>query len=110
MRALAVVELDVAPQARFDVAAAEDEEPVETLGADGADEPLGVGVRLGARTGVGTTRMPSLRNTSSNEAVNLLSRSWIKNRTRSKTLSPTSPSARTRLPSRLTSRRSSAPE
>jgi hypothetical protein len=28
------------------VAAAEDEEPVETLGADGADEPLGVGVRL----------------------------------------------------------------
>src|SRR5947208_9005939 len=46
MRALAVVVLDVAPQDRVEVAAAEDEEPVETLGADGADEPLGVGVRL----------------------------------------------------------------
>jgi hypothetical protein len=47
MRALGVVVLDVAPQDRLEVAAAEDEEPVETLGADGADEPLGVGVRFG---------------------------------------------------------------
>jgi hypothetical protein len=34
----------------------------------------------GARTGVRIVRMPSERNTSSNPAVNLLSRSWIKNR------------------------------
>ncbi len=36
MRALGVVVLDVASQDRLEVAAAEDEEPVETLGADGA--------------------------------------------------------------------------
>jgi hypothetical protein len=42
MRALGVVVLNVALHDRFEVAAAEDEEPVETLGADGADEPLGV--------------------------------------------------------------------
>src|SRR5215207_603876 len=30
----------------FEVAAADDQEPVETLRSDGADEPLGVGVRL----------------------------------------------------------------
>ena len=34
----------------------------------------------GARTGVRIVRMASVRNTSSNAAVNLLSRSWIKNR------------------------------
>ena len=71
MRALAVVVLNVTPQDRFEVAAAEDEEPVETLGADGADEPLCVGVRFGCAHGRGETiRMPSLRNTSSNAAVN----------------------------------------
>src|SRR5438067_11891172 len=34
----------------------------------------------GARTGVRTARIPSERNTSSKAAVNVLSRSWIKNR------------------------------
>jgi hypothetical protein len=34
----------------------------------------------GARTGVRIVRMSSVRNTSANAAVNLLSRSWIKNR------------------------------
>jgi hypothetical protein len=53
MRALGVVVLDVAPQDRFEVAAAEDEEPVETFGADRADEPLGVGVRFGCAHGRG---------------------------------------------------------
>jgi hypothetical protein len=57
------------------VAATEDEQPVETFGADGADEALCVGVRLGARIGVWITLMPSLRKTSSNVALNLLSRS-----------------------------------
>src|SRR6266511_4102532 len=53
MRALGVVVLDVASQDRLEVAAAEDEEPVETLGADGADEPLGVGVGSGCAHGRG---------------------------------------------------------
>jgi hypothetical protein len=30
----------------LEVAAADDQEPVETFGADGADEALGVGIRL----------------------------------------------------------------
>src|SRR5215211_6443488 len=38
----------------------------------------------GARTGVWITVIPSLRNTSSKEAVNLVSRSWIRKRIRSK--------------------------
>ena len=46
MRALAVVALDVDPQNVFEVAPAEDQQPVETLVADGADETLRVGVRL----------------------------------------------------------------
>jgi putative transposase len=46
VRALAVVVLDVDTQDVFEVAAAEDQQPVEALIADGADESLGVGVRL----------------------------------------------------------------
>jgi hypothetical protein len=46
VRAFAVVVLDVDPQNVFEMAAAEDQQPVETLVADGADESLGVGVRL----------------------------------------------------------------
>jgi hypothetical protein len=38
--------LDVAAQDTFEVAAADDQEPVETLRSDGADEPLRVRVRL----------------------------------------------------------------
>jgi hypothetical protein len=44
--ALAVVVRGVDAQHRLEVAAAEDEQPVETLGADGADKALGVGVSL----------------------------------------------------------------
>ena len=44
--ALAVVVLRVDPQDVFEVAAADDQEPVETFGSDGSDEPLGVRVRL----------------------------------------------------------------
>jgi hypothetical protein len=39
--------LGVDAQYRFEVAAAKDQQPVETLGTDGADEALGLGVRLG---------------------------------------------------------------
>jgi hypothetical protein len=48
---LAVVVLAVNAQDAFQVAAAEDQQPVETFGADGADEALGVGVRLGRAHG-----------------------------------------------------------
>ena len=47
MRAFSVVVLDVGAQDVFEVAAADDQERVETLVADGADESLRVGVRLG---------------------------------------------------------------
>jgi len=46
VRALAVVVLDVDAHDVFEVAAADDQEPVETLRSDGADEPLRVGIRL----------------------------------------------------------------
>ena len=46
VRALRVVVGHVAAEHVLEVAAAEDQQPVETLGADGADEPLRVGVRL----------------------------------------------------------------
>ena len=43
---LAVVMGRVDAQHPFEVATAEDQQPVETLGANRADEPLGVGIRL----------------------------------------------------------------
>ena len=46
MWALAVVVRGVDAQHRLEVAATEDEQPVETLGADGADEALSIGIRL----------------------------------------------------------------
>ena len=46
VRALSVVVPDIDAQDVFEVAAADDQEPIETLVADGADESLRVGVRL----------------------------------------------------------------
>jgi len=46
VRAFAIVVLDVDAQDVFEVAAADDQEPVETFGSDGSDKPLGVRVRL----------------------------------------------------------------
>src|SRR5919106_1977939 len=37
--------LNVGAQGSFEMAAADDQEPVETFRSDGADEPLGVGAR-----------------------------------------------------------------
>jgi hypothetical protein len=62
------------------MAAVEDQQPVETFGADGADEPLSDRVRLGCLTGLFTIRMPSLRKTLSKEPLYLLSRSPIRKR------------------------------
>jgi len=67
----------------FEVALSEDQEPVEALGADGAHEPLRVGVGLWCADRCVDRLDPSLRNTSSKAVVNLLARSWIRNRVRS---------------------------
>ena len=47
MRAVPVVVPDVDSQDLLEVAAADDQQPVQALGADRADPPLGVRVRLG---------------------------------------------------------------
>jgi hypothetical protein len=66
----------------LEVTAVEDQQPVEAFGADGADEPFGDrAFALGARIGVLSIRMPSLRKISSKGPVYLLSRSRIRNRT-----------------------------
>ena len=41
-----VVMVDVGPEHVLEVAAAEDQQPVEAVAADGADEALGIGVGL----------------------------------------------------------------
>jgi len=64
MRPLRVVVLDEDAQDALEVAAIEDQQPVETFDAGGSDETLGDGVCLRRRTGVLMIRMPALRNTS----------------------------------------------
>ena len=54
---------------------AEDQHPVGDLLAGGEHEPFRISVRLRERTGVLMMRTPLLASTSSNTAVNLLSRS-----------------------------------
>jgi hypothetical protein len=46
MQAVGVVVVDESAERPFELAPARDQEPVETLGTDGADEALGDGVRL----------------------------------------------------------------
>jgi hypothetical protein len=77
---LRVVVLKVDAQDALEVAAVEDQQPVEAFGAGGSDEPLGDGVCLRRPHGRLDTRMAALRNTSSNEPVYLLSRSQISKR------------------------------
>jgi len=74
-----VVVLDIGPQDPGKLPAADDEQLVEAFSADRPDPAFGVGVALGARTGVQITWMPVERHTSSNTLVNLLSRSRIRN-------------------------------
>jgi hypothetical protein len=45
VRPVAVVVLDIDPEHALELTAAENQEPVETLTLQGADEALGVGVR-----------------------------------------------------------------
>jgi hypothetical protein len=65
----------------LEVAASEDKDPVEAVGANCADPTLGEGVcvrRLARRVRI--TLMPSARKTSSKARLNLVSRSWMRNR------------------------------
>ena len=77
MRAVFVVVDDVVGQDGFQMAAAQNQHPVEALASDGADEAFGEGVEPGARTGVRMVLMPSDPKTSSKLEVNLASRSRI---------------------------------
>jgi hypothetical protein len=51
VRTLAGVVLEIDAEDSFEVAAADDQEVVQTFGPDSADETLGVGVRLGRANG-----------------------------------------------------------
>ena len=58
MRPLGVVVVDVDAQHPFEVASVQDQQPVETVGAHGADEAFGaIAFAFGARTGVFTIRI-----------------------------------------------------
>jgi hypothetical protein len=71
---MSVVVLDVDPQDLLQAPSADEQQPVEALGADCADPSLREGVRVGC-TGVSTTSASSDRNTSSKARQNLASRS-----------------------------------
>ena len=60
-----VVVVDVDAEDVLKVAAVENQQPIQALRADSADEPSAIAFAFGARTGVFTIRIPSLRKTSS---------------------------------------------
>jgi hypothetical protein len=64
----------------LEMAATEDENSVEAVGANRAYPTLGEGVAFGACTGVRITLIPSARKTSSKTRLNFVSRSWMRNR------------------------------
>jgi hypothetical protein len=73
--AMLVVVAGVDREDSFEVPSVHDLEPVETFAADGPDPPFDGGVRAGCAHGVRMVRIPLVRKTSSNAAVNLLARS-----------------------------------
>jgi hypothetical protein len=81
VRAVFVVVPDLDPQDPLEVAAPEDQQPVQALGADGADPSLGVRVRFGRphrrHQHLGTIRAEDLVE----PRQNLASRSWTMKRT-----------------------------
>ena len=90
---VAVVMLDVDPQDLLEVAAPDDQQPVQALGTDGAHPAFRVGIRRGRRTGVTSTSPPSEQNTSSKLRQNLAS--W--SRSTKRTCRPRSPSTSSRF-------------
>jgi hypothetical protein len=75
VRTVLVVVADVGAYGLLEVAAAEDQDPVEAFASQASHPRSACAFARGARTGVRMTRMPSERNTSSKLGVNLLSRS-----------------------------------
>src|SRR5215208_6098532 len=82
MRPVPVVVLDVDSQDLLQVPATHDEQPVQALGPHRPDPALGVGVSVGAFTGVTNTLASSEQNMSSNPRQNFASRSRTRKRTR----------------------------
>ena len=82
VRTVGVVVLDVLAQHRREVARSGDQEMVEAFTAQGADEAFRDRVRSRCPTGVRMMRMSAPAKTASKAAVNLLSRSRIRNRNR----------------------------
>ena len=91
--AMGVVVRDVDSKGLFEVASADDQQPVQAVGADGLHPALGVRVRLGRLYRVTSTSPPSARNTASKLRQNLASRS----RSTKRTCRPRSPSTRSRF-------------
>src|SRR5713226_9015784 len=80
MRPMTVVVVDVDAEHLLELSPADDQDPVEAVAADGADQRSANAFACGARNGVRMISTPSLRKTSSKARLNLLSRSWIRNR------------------------------
>jgi hypothetical protein len=80
VRVVRVVMLGVLLQDRSKVAFVVDQHPVSAFGSDGAHPVLGVAIGRGVRGGVFITVTPSPAKTSSKTAVNLASRSRMRNR------------------------------
>jgi hypothetical protein len=81
MRPLRVVVVDVDAEHMLEVATVEDQQPVQISERMVLTKRSAIAFAFGARTGVFTIRMPSLRKTSSKGPLYLLSRSRIKKRT-----------------------------
>jgi len=79
---LAVVVLEVLADEVGEVALVSDQDPVEALAADRADEPLGIGVRDRRSDWSQDRADPSLAKTVSKASVNFASRSRINNENR----------------------------
>jgi hypothetical protein len=60
MRSLAVVTIGVDAEHIFEMAAVEDQQPVETFAADHSDKAFAIAFAFGERTGAFTIRMRSL--------------------------------------------------
>jgi hypothetical protein len=73
VRTVGVVVLDIDPKDLLEVATADDQQPVQALGAHRPDPALRMGVGVGAGTGVSRTSAPSAQNTSSKLRVNFAS-------------------------------------
>jgi hypothetical protein len=82
VRPMGVVVLNVDSEHVLEVAASEDQQPVQALSAHRPDPALSVSVRVGARTGVRSTSAPSEQNRSSNVRQNFASRSRTTKRSR----------------------------